>query len=452
MAAQPFYFVTLTHPDWAAALACARALPPEAMAELRLDLHPDLDPETLVRDLGRRCLVTCRRREEGGAWAGTEAARLDRLLQAVRSRPAWVDLEWDLEVPGDLAGALSHVRLLRSVHVPGGVFDLEARLGDRPPGDAYKWVGHAARLDDNVRLKGPLAWARNRGLRLSAFLMGPKGVAGRCLQAAWGGAFTYAQPDDAGAAAPGQLTLGRMRAWRCHRLHPGFGLCGVLGQPALHSLGPDYHNPRFQRAFKDLVYLPLECGDGDEAVAALDGLELLGASLTAPLKAAVPARLGLPGPLNTLWRRRPGDPWQGANTDATALDGALADLAPGPVLVLGDGGVAQTTRRVLQGRGWPCLAASRRAPAAPDAVRAFAPVGVVQATRLGMEPGDPAPFPELLEAAGATVRWGVEWIYKERTAFAAWAGDGGRRLVSGAALFAAQAAAQSELFVGGCGG
>jgi 3-dehydroquinate dehydratase/shikimate dehydrogenase len=452
MAAPPFYFVPLTHPDWDGARACARALPPEAMAELRLDLSPDLDPETLVRDLGRRCLVTCRRREEGGAWAGTEAERLERLLLAVAGRPAWVDLEWDLEVPPGLAEALSHVRLLRSVHVAPGVFDLERRLADLPRGDAYKWVGHAARLDDNGQVRRALAWARDRGIRLSAFLMGTRGIAGRCFQAAWGGTFTYAQPDDGPAAAPGQLTLARMRAWRCHKLHAGFGLCGVLGLPVLHSLGPDYHNPRFQRAFKDLLYLPLECAGADEAVAALEGLDLLGASLTMPLKESVPPRLGLAGPLNTLYRRSPGAAWRGANTDRTALDAALDGRAPGPVLVLGDGGVATTTAQALEQRGWPCLRASRRAPLAPAAVRAFAPAGVVQATRLGMEPGDPAPFPDLLEAAGASARWALEWIYKEDTAFAGWARAAGLELVPGAGLFEAQAAAQSDLFVRECGG
>jgi shikimate 5-dehydrogenase len=243
-----------------------------------------------------------------------------------------------------------------------------------------------------------------------------------------------------------------MLAWRCHRLHAGCGLCGVLGQPVLHSLGPGYHNPRFQRAFKDLLYLPLECGDPEEAEAALEALELLGASLTAPLKESLPARLGLEGPLNTLWRRRAGEPWQGANTDFIALDAALDGLEPGPVLVLGDGGVAETTRRVLQRRGWPCLQGARRNRTEAVEVRGFGPVGVVQATRLGMDQGDPLPFPELLAAAEATARWGVEWIYKEDTAFAAWAADGGRRAVLGGALFEAQAAAQSAAFIRECGG
>ena len=452
MSAPAFYLVPLTHPLWEDARACARGLPPEAMPELRLDLFPGEDPEAMIRELGRNCLVTCRRRSEGGAWAGDEQSRLERLLAAARCRPAWVDLEWDLPVPEALKECQSHVRLLRSVHVAPGVFDLEARLAELPPGDAYKWVGHAAQLADNARVRGPLAWARDHKVFLTAFLMGPKGLASRCMQAAWGGSFSFAAPDDGPPSAPGQLPLARMLAWRIHRLHAGFQLCGVLGQPVLHSLGPDFHNRRFQEAFKDLLYLPLDCGDAQEAAAALEALELLGVSLTAPLKESLPARLGLEGPLNTLYRRSAGTPWQVDNTDAGALEAALSGLPDGPVLLLGDGGVAQTSAQVLARRGQPCLRLSRRAPVPVDEVRAFGPVGVIQATRLGMDPGDPLPFPESLAAAEATARWGVEWIYKEDTAFSAWAQAGQRQLVAGAGLFQAQAALQSLSFIRACGG
>ena len=64
MTTLPFFIVTLTHPTWDAALDCARALPEDALAELRLDLFPDKDPAEMVRDLNGRCLVSCRRVSE----------------------------------------------------------------------------------------------------------------------------------------------------------------------------------------------------------------------------------------------------------------------------------------------------------------------------------------------------------------------------------------------------
>ncbi len=449
----PFHLVTLTHPRWEDALHCAKRLGEDALPELRLDLFPDLDPEALVDALKRRCLVTCRRASEGGRWPDEdEAGRLAHLCRALPGRPAWLDLEWDLPIPPEIEVSRTHVRLLRSVHVKPGVFDLEARLTELPPGEAYTWVGWAGRLGDAGHLRRPLAWARDHGIPLAAFLMGPKGLPSRALQSVWGGAFTYAAPDDGPPAAPGQLPLALLRAWRCAKLHPAHGLCGVIGDPVLHSRGPAFHNPRFQRAFKDLLYLPLLCGEAEEAVEALDALEVLGLSITAPLKLSLPAALGLQGPLNTLWRRRVGEPWQGANTDAEAFAQALATLSPGPVLLLGGGGVAETSLALLEASGRPVLQVSRAQPRSEATVAAFAPVGLVQATSLGMSADDLAPFPALLAAARPSARWALEWIYKEDTAFALWAKEAGLQLISGASLFEAQAEGQSRRFIEGCGG
>jgi shikimate 5-dehydrogenase len=375
-----------------------------------------------------------------------------QLVCALKGKPAWMDLEWDLTIPPEIQAARTHVRLLRSIHVAPGVFDLEARLRDLPPGEAFKWVGWAERLGDNGRLRKSLAWARDHGVQLSAFLMGPKGLPSRAMQAAWGGAFTYAAPDDGPPAAPGQLPLSILRAWRAAKLHPGYGLCGVIGEPVLHSLGPAFHNPRLQHAYKDLLYLPILCGDAQEATEALDALDILGLSITAPLKLSLPEALALKGPLNTLWRRQTGDPWQGANTDAEAFEQSLSNLEPGPVLLLGEGGVACTSRIVLEESGRSVLQASRRSPSTVEAVATLAPVGIVQATSLGMSATDPVPFPELLEAAKPNARWAVEWIYKEETAFATWAREAGLHLVAGATLFEAQAEAQSRRFIEECGG
>ncbi len=431
-------------------MACARALPDDALPELRLDLFPELDAARLVRDLGHRCLVSCRRASEQGRFEGDEDTRLTRLRQAAEAGPAWLDLEWELEPPTWLECLRPELKVLRSVHVQPGVFDLEARLESLPDGDAFKWVGHAARLWDNVRVKTALNRAKDAGIHLSAFLMGPKGVAGRCLQRAWGGAFTYVAPDDGVAAAPGQLKLATMKKWGCHLVTPQTGLCAVMGEPVLHSRGPAFHNQRFQQEGKNLIYLPLECGDAHEAAEALDSLEVLGLSITAPLKETLPRLLGLQGPLNTLWRRDMTAPWQGANTDAEALWVALEQLAPGPILLLGNGGVAETTRLLLEQEGRPFMQISRLELVPLEAIQAFSPVGVIQATSLGMKAEDPMPFPEHLEAAKPSLEWAVEWIYKERTAFSGWAQKAGLEVVEGDSLFESQARAQSARFMELC--
>jgi len=449
----PFYIVPLTHPDWEEARLYAKRLPHEALPEVRLDLMPGADPERLVDSLKRRCVVTCRRAADGGRWPDDdEAGRLEALRTSLRGRPQWIDFEWDLELPPWLDAELSHTRLIRSVHAAPGVFDLDSRLGQLPRGDAYKWVGHAARLSDNARIKAPLSWARERCIALSAFLMGNKGIVSRCLQAAWGGAFTYAAPDNAEGTALGQIRLETMMSWRCHRLHSEHGVCGVFGSPLGHSPGPDFHNLRFKRAFKDLVYLPLDTDDALEAMEALDALPVLGASVTMPLKEELAERLGATPPINTIWRRAAGDAFSSANTDETALAHFLKKLQPGPVLVLGGGGAAKASIAALEKCGRESLPHSRRAPLSVGEVARLAPVGVVQATSLGMGESDGLPFPDTLGAALPTLLWAVEWVNLNGTAFCEWAKAAGLRLVGGAELFETQAEAQSQIFVRECGG
>ena len=445
----PFYFVTLTHSNWNEALTYAKSLPLEAMPELRLDLFPDRNPEEMVVALKRRCLITCRRASDGGNWHSDEAKRLKCLLSGLRGRPAWIDLEWDVSIPSDFLEYLTDVNLLRSVHVEDGICDLEQRLVNMPPGDAFKWVGYANSLTDNAVIKKQLTRIKSKKLIFTAFLTGNKGIISRCMQAAWGGAFTYAHPDNALPAAPGQIALSNMRKWRCDQLHADCGLCGVMGDPVMHSLGPNYHNIRFVNACKNLLYLPLECKDPLEAKEAIESLDIVGVSLTSPLKELLPVYFGFVGPLNTLWRQR-NQSWQGTNTDLTALDNALQDLQPGPVLVLGDGGVAKTTQQALLHRGWPCLLFSRRSPLTLKVIRDFNPIGVVQATRLGMNHNDPIPFPDVMTNIKHSLRWGIEWIYKENTAFANWIKGNGYHLVFGKNLFDMQAYQQSIIFMHEC--
>lgn len=316
--ALPFYIVTLSQGDWGEALAYARGLPAGVLPELRLDRFPGSDPCALVTDLGRRCLVSCRRREDGGGWEGPEQARTELLGRAAEGRPLWLDLEWDLPIPSALEAHLCHLRLLRSLHVPAGVFDLGQRLQALPLGDAFKWVGEARRLAENAALRPTLAWARDRRIRLSAFLRGCKGWPSRCLQAAWGGAFTYAAPDGEPAAAPGQLPLALLQAWNCHRLGPTTGLCAAftLATPNAEASAP--FNALFRSSLKDLLHLSLPCGDAGELLEALDPLGVLGAALDPPFRDAVARALGLAGTPDTIWRRDTGSPWSGTDLEAPA--------------------------------------------------------------------------------------------------------------------------------------
>ncbi len=444
MAAPPFYFVPLTHAAWDEAEACARTLPPEAMAELRLDLFPggpggdgpgpgpalpgDLPAgrrgRRLARGRGRAPGAPAGRRpaaaRPGWTWSGT-----------CRCRPRW-------RSACPTCGCCA-----RSAR-PRGCSTWRRGSQDLPRGDAFLWVGRAAAWRTTPGCAGPWPGPGTASWPCRPSSWAPRASPAAACRPPGAGRSPTPRPMTARRRRPGQIPLGRMLGWRCHRLHAGYGAVRRAGRPGAPFPGARPSTTRASSAaFKDLLYLPLECGDAGEAAGRPGGAGHPGGE---PDRAAQgdPAAPAGPGraaehPVAAPGRRAPGP---GANTDRTR-----PGRGPGRP---GTGARAGAGRR-RRGRDHPAgargarlalaLQASRSAPLEPGAVRAFAPAGVVQATRLGMDPGDPAAVPGTAgRGRSPRARWAVEWIYKEDTAFAAWARDGGRRLVTGAALFEAQAA------------
>jgi hypothetical protein len=65
---------------------------------------------------------------------------------------------------------------------------------------------------------------------------------------------------------------------------------------------------------------------------------------------------------------------------------------------------------------------------------------------------DPLPFPDILEAALPTLRWAIEWVNRDGTAFNSWAETANLRRVDGSELFEKQAGLQNGIFIRECGG
>ena len=443
----PFYCVTLTHADWSSALQYTHELGDDVLPELRLDLFPKENPSQLVRDLRGRCMVSCRRMSEGGQWPDEQEAERVRFLRlAYEAHPQWLDLEWDLVLP-PWWDASASTSLLRSVHVPLGVMDLRDRFKHRPEGDAFKWVGVAQNLSDNASVKKILEQARIEKVTFSAFLLGPKGLPSRYLQRHWGGSFVYVAPSGQIPAVKGQPSLDQSRMMGCERMNEQTVVAGLMGEPILHSKGFQFHADQFLLEEKNIAYIPFETDDPKEARMAIESLEIQGLSITTPLKIPLSELLGLPTIANTVWRRTWGDIWRHANTDQLSFEDALTQLPQGPVVVLGDGAVATICCQSLKKLKRRFVQVSRRRPFAVADIKLLAPVGVVQATSLGMKSRDPLPFPEHLAAMTGSLKWAMEWVYKETTLFEQWAQALPVTVVDGQQLFKQQAHLQHRMLL-----
>lgn len=236
-------------------------------------------------------------------------------------------------------------------------------------------------------------------------------------------------------------TLDDLRAWT--RTAPSFA---VLGKPIAHSLSPKMHNAALavaarERRAPELAarrYFRFEIAAEHlgEALPLLFEKNFLGVNLTIPHKVAVlpllkeiSSEAAHIGAANTLVRDDARGGWRGENTDGRGFARAAemrlgVRLAGTRVVLLGAGGAARAIAATTLAQGCAELLVVNRSreraealvaavatennPAkisvlAPNEIRSFDDAKktlVVNATPLGLHPGDPSPFPPELFREG----------------------------------------------------
>lgn len=446
--------------------------------ELRLDRWPiglDLGPALAAVRLP--VLVACRTPEDGGQFRGTLGERRELLAHALASGAQGLDLEiWETWAP---PAGLTRLRLLiRSFHSFTGVPRELSAIRDQLhalPGTAAKIVVTAHDLADAAPVLDLLQQTDQLAQPTVAFAMGRTAWPTRVLACALGAPFVYGSIDDEEVTAPGQPPIALLAGlYRVRELGAGTALFGLLGNPALQSLGPWLHNRAFRRLGMDAVYLPFETSRPEAIIAMLPKRQLRGLSVTAPHKAAMASRChrlagaaSATGAVNTIVAEAHGA-LVGENTDVYGVRHALeaAGVGPGkgrPAAVLGAGGAARAGAVALRDLGFAVTILGR----SHESVREFArdlgiqlaswsdrvltelaPAVVVNATPLGglgREP-DERPLPEFRPRPGSHV---LDMVYQPRwTKFLRDAAAAGAIAVPGVAMFLAQAAAQVRLFTG----
>lgn len=190
--------------------------------ELRIDLIDDVDLKRLL--VPKRCttIVTNRKGDEGGHFAGTERARLLLLLEAVSLAADYIDIELsaDEELIKELRSEIKKygntTKLILSYHnftcTPPETELLEI-FNDAIKRGAHivKIVTYAGTVEDNLTILNMMARMRNRAEKLTAFCMGEKGKVSRVMAPLFGSHMSYAALGKGLESAPGQLTVEEMR-------------------------------------------------------------------------------------------------------------------------------------------------------------------------------------------------------------------------------------------------
>lgn len=186
------------------------------LLEWRLDVTREPEIETVLPQSPLPVIATVRSVGQGGNFSGTSQEQLRLLNRAAASGSSYVD--WEFRPGETLPEELSVIRerVILSYHdfaqTPPdrelkSLFEQMAALST----GVIKVVTLAQKMEDNISLLNLIGQGRNRGIEVVAFCLGSLGRISRLACLLMGGAFTYAALESGAEAAPGQLSLAKMR-------------------------------------------------------------------------------------------------------------------------------------------------------------------------------------------------------------------------------------------------
>ena len=195
--------------------AVRQAEPLVDLFEVRIDLIGD-DWQEVARRLTKPWIACNRSAAEGGLWQENEARRIERLLQAIDLGAEMVDIELRTK---NLANIVKLIRrrkkCLLSYHnlektPPFATMKQIVQQQMKAGADICKVVTTARSFEDNASVLRLIPEFPETGV--VAFAMGPLGTTSRVLCPLVGGDFTYASVAKGQESAPGQITVGELRA------------------------------------------------------------------------------------------------------------------------------------------------------------------------------------------------------------------------------------------------
>jgi len=190
----------------------------ECIFELRLDLMAHFDLAAILRAAPGPVLATYRSAAEGGKGAADPQTQAGHILAAVRQGASFADVE--LRLPREwrkrILAERGDSQIIVSVHdrqgTPGAqelqtIFDACVGTG----ADIVKIVATARTWADNLRVLELIPKARDRGVKIIAFCMGPLGRISRLMSSLMGAHLTFVSLERGQESAPGQIPAFEMK-------------------------------------------------------------------------------------------------------------------------------------------------------------------------------------------------------------------------------------------------
>ena len=445
------------------------------ICELRLDL---LSPSEVCKAADFPSMVdipvilTLRRVSDGGKCTLQEKARRSLLIETMKNGGfSYVDIEDDVKKSDVEEAAHSlGMKVIRSYHdfegVPADIFSRVHSLASR--GDVAKIAVTPHSTADIMTL-----FRINEELKDVPKIiigMGEWGVATRILYKKMGSILTFGS--NGKAVAPGMISARELKyLYRADKLNENTGIYGIVGNPVMHSLSPQIHNPGFQRINYNAVYVPFLSDSIRSFLTLAEMLRMRGFSVTVPFKVDVVKYLGnitrevkQIGSCNTVVRVP--NMWKGTNTDYYGfihpIEKEIDDGKIKSALVIGAGGAAKAIVWALKMRNVRVMIVNRTKSKADELARLYG-VGsdsldnisryegkvdlVVQATNMGLHPYEDVNPASSFHFSGKEIAYDI--VYKPKyTKFLLAAEKAGCALKFGWDMLMEQGKLQFESFTG----
>lgn len=329
------------------------------LIELRLDGFVDLDESALtqVRALCALPMIfTLRKKDQGGAFTGSEEARLAAIRQFVKFQPEYLDLESDIEPSfvKEINSQYPEIKIILSYHnfenTPDDLNLIYCEM-QKLPAFFYKIAARAETQVDALRLLHLAKEGKGKVLTMS---MGLEEEPTRILGPVFGCPVTYAAAEEGAQSAKGQFNVKTMLdVYHFSSLNESTKIYGLIGNPVDGSISHYTHNTLFSALGINAVYikipLPSESRILDNFLKSAGAMGFGGLSVTMPLKEIVVDSLSYIDPaakeigaVNTLLFECGGV--SGFNTDGIGALNAIENVCPvneKKIIILGAGGAAK---------------------------------------------------------------------------------------------------------------
>lgn len=321
------------------------------------------------------CILTIRRKSDGGQFAEGEGFRIAMLARGLAFADtdhtknfAYVDLEEDLQVPSiEEAARAFGTRIIRSVHnMNGPEPNIRGRVQKlrRTKDEIAKIAFTPLNLSDVTSLFHQAKACTGEEYILIA--IGQYGLPSRLLAPILGSAITYVTSEE--NIRHSQNPLGQLdpvtmnEVYRFRSITDKTRIFGVTGNPLIATSSPLIHNIGYVRNHLDAVYIPIKAETIEEAIDFANEVGITGLSVTVPFKETVlpnldqiSAQAGEIGACNTILKTN--NVWNGYNSDAPGFSRSLLeflgrkDLHRLRVAIIGAGGAAKAVAHVVKELG-----------------------------------------------------------------------------------------------------